>query len=67
MPPATVVTNHTIFQLFEAPQYIEAIAVLCGALRPYPEARAAVAAALRRLDDKTEQLIEARLEPREAA
>jgi hypothetical protein len=68
VPSATVVTNQTTIQLFEAPQYIEAIAVLCAALRPYPEARAAAAAALRRVrPGNTEQLLEARSEPSKAA
>jgi hypothetical protein len=68
VPSATVVTNHTTIQLFEAPQYIEAIAVLCAALRPYPEARAAAVAALRRVGpDNAEQLLEARPEPSKAA
>jgi hypothetical protein len=67
--PGTVVTTHTTIQLFEAPRYVEAIAALSAALRPYPEARAAAVAALRGLEtgSTTAPLIEARPEPREAA
>jgi hypothetical protein len=69
MQPGTVVTTHTTIQLFEAPQYVEAIAALSAALRPYPEARAAAVAALRGLEtgSTTAPLIEVPLEPREAA
>jgi hypothetical protein len=47
-PPQTFVQNNTV--IFEdTPEYIGAITALTAALRPFPEARQAVAAALRAL------------------
>jgi hypothetical protein len=64
----TVVTNNTSIQLFEAPAWCEAIAALGLALRPFPEARAAVIEVLRRLGASNDGLlIEARPQPSEAA
>jgi hypothetical protein len=63
-----VVTNNTSIQLFEAPAWCEAIAALGLALRPFPEARAAVIEVLRRLGASNDGLlIEARPRPSEAA
>jgi hypothetical protein len=55
-PAQTFVQNNTV-QIFEHPEYIQAITVLTKALRPFPEARLAAAEALRSLEGK--QLIEA--------
>lgn len=50
-PPQTFVQNNTV-QIFEHPEYLNAITALTAALRPFPEARQAVAAALRSLSAK---------------
>jgi hypothetical protein len=51
-PAQTMVVNNAI-QIFEHPEYIGAITALSVALRPYPEARQAAAAALRSLSAKS--------------
>jgi hypothetical protein len=45
--PASITNNVAIFS--QHPEFIEAIAAVCEALRPYPHARTAVSAALRSL------------------
>ena len=51
-PPQTFVQNNTV--IFEhTPEYINAITALTAALRPFPEAREVVAAALRSLSAKS--------------
>jgi len=46
VPPPSVVTTNNIV-LFEHPEYVQAIAGIAEALRPFPEARQAVVSALR--------------------
>jgi hypothetical protein len=46
-PAGTTVTNNVVF--LQSPEYLQAIAGISHALRPFPEARARVAAALRQL------------------
>ena len=58
-PPQTFVQNNTV-QIFEHPEYLNAITVLTAALRPFPEARQAAAAALRSLNGSA-PVIEAKL------
>ena len=43
--PSVVTTNNIV--LFEHPEYVQAIAGIAEALRPFPEARQAVVSALR--------------------
>jgi hypothetical protein len=57
-PPQTFIQNNTL-QIFEHPEYINAITVLTAALRPFPEARKAAAEALRSLNGSV-PLIEAK-------
>jgi len=57
-PPQTFVQNNTV-QIFEHPEYMEAITKLTTALRPYPEARQAVTSALRSMNGSP-PLIEAK-------
>jgi hypothetical protein len=60
MPQQSVVTTTTNFMLFEHPEYVQVIAALGVALRPFPEARQAVLSALRLFSAAGEQpLIEA--------
>jgi hypothetical protein len=59
-PPQTFVQNNVV-QLFESPEYLTAITTLTAALRPFPDARQAVAAALRSLNGKSPPLIEDKL------
>jgi hypothetical protein len=70
VPPSPVQVTNNI-ALFEAPEYVQAIAGIADALRPYPKARKAVAAALRALGAADEgPLIEAQpveAEPAEVA
>jgi hypothetical protein len=56
-PPVSLVQNNMSISLAEHPEYVRSITALVEALRPYPEARRAAAAALRGLDDP--KLIEA--------
>jgi hypothetical protein len=44
--------------LFEHPAYVQVIAALCMALRPFPEARQAVLATLRSFSTGEQTLIE---------
>jgi hypothetical protein len=55
--PATVIINN--ITLYQLPEFVHAISAICLALKPYPEARQAVAAALRRLDCEVSPIIEA--------
>jgi len=55
-PPQTFVQNNTV-QIFEHPEYLNAIAALTAALRPFPEARKAAAEALRSLDAKKNSIV----------
>jgi hypothetical protein len=65
VPPSPVQVTNNI-ALLQSPEYIQAIAGIADALRPYPAARKAVAAALRALGAAEEgPLIEA--SPAEAA
>ena len=50
--PATTFVQNNMVQILEHPEYLNAIAVLTAALRPFPEARRAAAEALRALDAK---------------
>ena len=50
-PPQQLIQNNTV-QIFEHPEYIQAITVLTAALRPFPEARQAASEALRALTAK---------------
>jgi hypothetical protein len=50
-PSTQFIQNNTV-QIFEHPEYINAITVVVAALRPYDDARKAVAEALRGLDAK---------------
>jgi hypothetical protein len=66
VPTPSVVTNNVV--LFQSPEYLEAVTGIADALRPFPEARQAVAMALRRLGAAGERpLIEAQPAPPEAA
>jgi len=56
-PSQTFIQNNTL-QIFEHPEYIQAITALTKALRPFPEARLAVAEALRLIEGT--KLIEAK-------
>ena len=47
MPQPSVVNTTNNFMLFEHPEYVQVIAALSMALRPFPEARQAVLATLR--------------------
>jgi hypothetical protein len=47
VPQPSVVTTTNNFMLFEHPEYVQVIAALSMALRPFPEARQAVLATLR--------------------
>jgi hypothetical protein len=60
-PPVSLVQNNMSISLAEHPEYVQSITALVEALRPYPEARLAAAAALRGLDQTSEKpkLIEA--------
>jgi hypothetical protein len=59
----TTIVNNSI-SLYEAPQYVETIAAVSLALRPYPEARKAVVAALRQHKaGTTVAMIEAQANP----
>jgi hypothetical protein len=51
--PSVVTTNN--FVLFQSPEYIAAVTGIADALRPFPEARRAVTAALRRLGAASER------------
>jgi len=56
--PSVVTTNNIV--LFEHPEYVQAIAGIAEALRPFPEARQAVVSALRSFSAASERpLIEA--------
>lgn len=46
VPQPSVVSTTNSFVLFEHPAYVQVIAALCMALRPFPEARQAVLSAL---------------------
>jgi hypothetical protein len=46
-PPSVKVTNN--FNLFQSPEYLQAVTSIADALRPYPEARRAVALAMKSL------------------
>lgn len=60
---STTIVNNTI-SLYEAPQYVETIAAVSLALRPFPEARKAVVAALRQQKAGTPvPMIEAQANP----
>jgi hypothetical protein len=47
VPQASVVTTTNNLMLFDHPEYVQAIAGIAEALRPFPEARQAVVSALR--------------------
>jgi hypothetical protein len=51
--PSVVTTDNLV--LFQSPEYIEAVTGIADALRPFPEARRAVTAALRRLGAASER------------
>jgi hypothetical protein len=51
-PPQQFVQNNTV-QIFDNPEYLAAITALTTALKPFPEARAAAAEALRQIDSKS--------------
>jgi hypothetical protein len=60
--PSVVTTNNIV--LFEHPEYVQAIASIAEALRPFPEARQAVVSALRSFSAASERpLIEAHPAP----
>jgi hypothetical protein len=49
-PPQQFIQNNMAIQVHEHPEYVGAITALTAALRPFPDARRAAAAALRALD-----------------
>jgi hypothetical protein len=57
VPQPSVVTTTNNFMLFEHPAYVQVIAALCMALRPFPEARQAVLATLRSFSAGEQTLI----------
>jgi hypothetical protein len=64
VPQPSVVTTTNNFMLFEHPEYVQVIAALSVALRPFPEARQAVLSALRSFNAATDQpFIEAQPTP----
>jgi hypothetical protein len=63
--PASII--NTNIAIFEQPQYIEAIARLATALRPFPEARAVVISALRSFGGAGDHPLLIEAQPAEAA
>jgi hypothetical protein len=57
VPQQSVVTTTNNFMLFEHPAYVQVIAGLCMALKPFPEARQAVLATLRSFSAAREQTL----------
>jgi hypothetical protein len=57
VPQPSAVTTTNNFMLFEHPAYLQVIAALCMALRPFPEARQAVLATLRSFSVAGEQTL----------
>ena len=56
-PPQTQTFIQNNISITEHPEFVASISTLVEALRPYPEARRAAAAALRRLDRKPDPLL----------